>query len=68
MREAIMADAGRACYAWYDDEVAHSSARDNGDLDRMLSEIRAQIGDQNCRREGNTVYFSYVGSSDRTSR
>jgi predicted ArsR family transcriptional regulator len=63
-RLRIMEAQGRACYAWFDDNVSHVSARYRGDLDKLIAAIRSSVGDANCRRESNTIFFNYGASPE----
>ncbi len=63
-RTRIMQAQGRACYAWFDDNVAHTSEKFKGNLDAFCAAVGKAVGPDNLRREGNTIFFNYVGSPE----
>jgi hypothetical protein len=60
-RVKVMQACGRACFRSSHGETAAPAKP--GDLDRLLEQLRAYVGSEAVRREGNKVYFSYVKTS-----
>lgn len=58
-RVRLMEAPGRACFAWYDENVSHITARFGGNLEKFL----ASSADR-CRREGNTLIFTFPAGPD----
>ncbi len=61
VRRRIMERCGRACFASAEEKAAGFSRKWGGRLDELVAALEKDAPDQ-CRREGRTIYFSYVGN------
>ena len=61
-RIEIMRQNGEACYAGAYGETMELVPHSYEDIDKSIAEISSYLGKDNPRREGNIIYFQYVGN------
>ena len=59
-RTRLMEANGKACYL-----ASHKAASMPIPLPDMVQRLQSSVGPENCRREGNVVYFNYVKNRNR---